>query len=166
MQEQAERQAALERERKEAEFKQRYQDERKKSPHYHPYRHPKDFKLDLHGHHGFKKLKGKNIDETKSAATALENDIELKQNKETELIAHPSYLTLTRGPSSFQKTLREEDSFAVKDLSPSNQNQPDNPPLKTPNIPIEKKPTITQKMIKQDSDSDEDYIKVKKKRVV
>jgi hypothetical protein len=98
--------------------KKKAEEDKKKSPHYHPYKHPKDFKLDIHGNHGFKKLKGKATkDDAKSAATALEDDLEFKQRDPT-LIGPPSFVTLTRGPSSLHKSLREEDSFGVHDLSP------------------------------------------------
>ena len=94
-------------------------EDRKKSPHYHPYKHPQNFKLHLHGNHGFKKLKGKTIkDDAKSAATALEEDIEFKK-RGLDHVGPSSYMTLSRGPSSFHRSEREEDSFGVHDLSPN-----------------------------------------------
>ena len=122
MQEQAERQAALDRERKDKEaaeeVKMKALEERKKSPHYHAYKHPQNFKLHLHGSHGFKILKGKKVKEdAQSAATALEDDIEFKKRGQDQ-VGPSSYLTLSRGPSSFHRSVREEDSFGVHDLSP------------------------------------------------
>jgi hypothetical protein len=115
----------LEKAKKEQEDKDNAQkkaeEERKKNPHYHAYKHPKDFKQELHGTHGFKKLKGKiSKDDAKSAATALEEDLEVKERDPT-LMGPPSYVTLTRGPSSFHRSVRDEDSFGVHDLSPKQQ---------------------------------------------
>jgi len=123
MQEQAERQAALEKEKRDKEAAEEVVkkaiEDRKKSPHYHAYKHPQNLKLHLHGNHGFKKLKGKTIkDDAKSAATALEDDIEFKK-RGLDQVGPSSYMTLSRGPSSFHRSVREEDSFGVHDLSPN-----------------------------------------------
>ena len=81
MQEQAERQAALEKEKRDKEAAEEVVkkaiEDRKKSPHYHAYKHPQNLKLHLHGNHGFKKLKGKTIKDDANKKSSKK-----KKNKE------------------------------------------------------------------------------------
>jgi hypothetical protein len=63
-------------------------------------------------------LKGKNKnDDIKSAATALQAEFELN-NKDNGILSPPSYVTLTRVPTSLHKSVKEEDSFGKLEIGP------------------------------------------------